>query len=123
MGAWSRCPFEECTETRTPFSGAFALKGLLFSDPPSEAPSSGHLDNKDTSPLFGELHTLLRFSRPPMTLSVAASKSTMLTSSLPPRAAMRAASLHTLAMSAPAHGAYSLHNPTSPSSGSFHKVA
>ena len=47
--------------------------------------------------------TLLRFSRPPMTLSVAASKSTMLTSSLPPRAAMRAASLHTLAMSAPAH--------------------
>ena len=47
--------------------------------------------------------TLLRFSRPPMTLSVAASKSTMLTSSLPPRAAMRAASLHTFAMSAPAH--------------------
>ena len=47
-------------------------------------------------------NTLLRFSRPPMTRSVAASKSTMLTSSLPPRAAMSAASLQTFAMSAPA---------------------
>ena len=47
--------------------------------------------------------TLLRFSRPPMTRSTAASKSTMEMKSLAPRAAISAASLHTFAMSAPAN--------------------
>jgi len=48
------------------------------------------------------LMTLFFFSRPPMMRSTAASKSTMLTASLADRAAISAASLHTLAMSAPA---------------------
>ena len=59
------------------------------------------LSRRYVNQISGQQGTLLRFSRPPMTLSVAASKSTMLTSSLPERAAMRAASLHTFAMSAP----------------------
>jgi hypothetical protein len=45
--------------------------------------------------------TLFFFSAPPMTLSMAVSKSGMSTASLAPRAATSAASLHTLAMSAP----------------------
>lgn len=48
------------------------------------------------------LTTLLRFSRPAMTRSAAASKSSSVTASLLPRAATSAASLTTLAMSAPA---------------------
>ena len=47
------------------------------------------------------MRTLLRFSRPPMTRSTAASKSIMDTLALPERAAINAASFDTLAMSAP----------------------
>mmetsp|Transcript_11010 Transcript_11010/g.31097 ORF Transcript_11010/g.31097 Transcript_11010/m.31097 type:complete len:230 (+) Transcript_11010:1094-1783(+) len=46
--------------------------------------------------------TLFLFSRPPMTRSTASSKSLIVTAVLSVRAAMSAASLHTLAMSAPA---------------------
>lgn len=49
-----------------------------------------------------EENTLFFFSRPPMMRSTAFSKSTMVTASLLLRAAKSAASLHTLAMSAPA---------------------
>ena len=48
------------------------------------------------------VHTLLRFSSPPMTRSTAASKSIMPMASLSDRAAIRAASLQMFAISAPA---------------------